>query len=123
MAAPAILADGEAMLNTPASHDHGDAPVHPGTEAGRRAGRIALAVGGGWAAAVVYALAVTLRSLAGEDFDGLNNLAQLPLSLPWAFMVPRGTDHVANAWLDAGFGLANAALLYTALRSWSTDRT
>jgi hypothetical protein len=105
------------MRNLREWHDDSGAAARPGAAPGRRAGWVALAVGGGWAVAVVYALVLTLGSLAGDGFDGLDNAAQLPLSLPWVFMVPRGTDHVANAWLDAGFGLANAALLSTALRS------
>lgn len=64
---------------------------------------------------VVLALVVTLRSLDGDDFDGLNNLLQLPLALPWS-ITPRGTDHVQNAYIDAGFGALNAALLYLLLR-------
>jgi len=72
----------------------------------------------GYLVAVVLALVVTLRALDGDDFDDfddLNNLFQLPLALPWS-ITPRGTDHVQNAYIDAGFGVLNAALLYLLLR-------
>lgn len=102
----------------------GDDGMAAGAEAAldRRARWTALAAGGGYAVAVAYALLATLRSPTAPDVDGLGGAAQLPLSLPWAFMVPRGSGHVADAWLDAGLGLANAALLYAALR-WAVPPT
>ena len=70
----------------------------------------------GYLVLVAIALVVvTLRSLDKDDFDGLNNLFQLPLALPWS-ITPRGTDHVQNAYIDAGFGALNATLLYLWLR-------
>ncbi len=35
---------------------------------------------------VLVALALTLQSLSRDDFDGLNNVLQLPLALPWAIL-------------------------------------
>lgn len=67
-------------------------------------------------ALVGIALVFTLRSLAVDDFDGLNNLFQLPLALPWVIAPLGGTDHVQNAYIFAGFGALNAVLLYLWLR-------
>lgn len=73
------------------------------------------AVAIGYLLLVAFALVVTLRSLDRDEFDGLNNLLQIPLALPW-WLIPRGTDHVQNAYIDAGFGALNAVLIYAALR-------
>jgi hypothetical protein len=65
-----------------------------------------------WVALVAVGLLSTLHSLRHDDFDGLNNLLQIPFALPW-FLIPIATsDHVRNAWMDAGFGLLNAGLLF-----------
>ena len=42
-----------------------------------------------WTVAVGVALAITLRSLSTDDFDGLNNFWQIPFALPW-FVLPVG---------------------------------
>jgi hypothetical protein len=64
----------------------------------------------------VAALIVTLPAVApSKDFDGLNNLFQIPFALPW-FLLPVVTrDHVLDAWITAGMGLLNAALIYARL--------
>jgi hypothetical protein len=67
---------------------------------------------GAWAIAVGLALVVTLESLAENDFDGLNNVWQIPFALPW-FLLPIGTaDHVQDAWMVAGLGWLNAVIVY-----------
>lgn len=65
-----------------------------------------------WSAAVTAALVGTLSSLGTDEFDGLNNMAQIPLALPW-FLVPIGGiwSHGADAWIVAGMGWVNALLL------------
>jgi hypothetical protein len=72
--------------------------------------RAALAAGV-WTCLVAAALASTLDSLSSDDFDGLNNLAQIPLAFPWS-LLPVGDDHVVNAWRDACFGLVNAVIVH-----------
>jgi hypothetical protein len=65
-----------------------------------------------WVALVAVGLVTTLHSLRHDDFDGLNNILQIPFALPW-FLIPIATsDHIRNAWMDAGFGLLNAGLLF-----------
>lgn len=78
---------------------------------------VPIAVGLTYAAVVAVALRLTLASLATDDFDGLNNLAQLPLALPWV-LIPIGgvLSHEGDAWVLAAFGWLNAALLYLYLR-------
>ncbi len=65
-----------------------------------------------WAVAVGLALARTLDSLRTDDFDGLNNMLQIPLALPWV-LVPIGGiwSHETDAWVVAGMGWLNAVLL------------
>jgi hypothetical protein len=79
-------------------------------------GHLAVIVATVWVLCVVGALVVTLRSFEHSDFDGLNNMFQIPLAVPWFFLpviLPIDTsDSVRNAWMDAGFGLVNAAILY-----------
>ncbi len=65
-----------------------------------------------WAVLVVGALVTTLQSLRTDDFDGLNNMLQIPLALPWFLIVPSVGSHVADAWIVAGLGMVNAVLLY-----------
>jgi hypothetical protein len=61
---------------------------------------------------VAVALTATLQSLSQHDFDGLNNMLQIPFALPW-FLLPIGTsDYVWNAWVTAGMGWANAIVVY-----------
>jgi hypothetical protein len=66
----------------------------------------------GWAVLVVGALVATLESLRTDDFDGLNNMLQIPLALPWFFVVPSVGSHVGDAWIVAGLGMVNAVLLF-----------
>jgi hypothetical protein len=68
----------------------------------------------GWCAMVAGALIATLDSLRTSDFDGLNNILQLPLALPWCLLPLPGTagwSHEADAWLLAGMGWLNGAIL------------
>ena len=60
---------------------------------------------------VALALLGTLASLERDGFDGLNNLAQLVLGLPWT-VTPRGANHATNAYIDAACGAFNALLLF-----------
>ena len=75
--------------------------------------RKAAVVAGLWALGTIVALVVTLPVVqADRDFDGLNNMLQIPFALPW-FLLPIGTsNHVLDAWVVAGMGLVNAALIY-----------
>lgn len=72
-----------------------------------------------WSVAVAGALAVTLHSLNTDDFDGLNNLLQIPLALPW-FLLPlpalTGWSHEVDAWAVAAMGWANGLLIAAWLR-------
>ena len=63
---------------------------------------------------VAVALAGTLQSLSQSEFDGLNNLFQIPFALPWFLLpIPAFThNHVTDAWIDAGWGCLNADLIY-----------
>lgn len=64
-----------------------------------------------WSLGTALALVSTLDSLSRNDFDGLNNLLQIPFALPW-FLIPIGTsNHVVDAWVVALFGWFNAAIL------------
>lgn len=65
-----------------------------------------------WVVLVVGALVATLQSLGTDDFDGLNNMLQIPLALPWFIIVPSVGSHVADAWIVAGLGMLNAVLLF-----------
>lgn len=66
-----------------------------------------------WSLLVAAALLATLASLRTDDFDGLNNLLQLPLALPWLIVMPLlpSSSHVVDAWTLAGFGWLNGLLL------------
>ena len=64
-----------------------------------------------WTALVVGALVSTLQSLRTEDFDGLNNLLQIPLALPWFLIMPAVGSNVVDAWVVAGLGMVNGAFL------------
>jgi hypothetical protein len=67
-----------------------------------------------WGLLVALALADTLHSLRTTEFDGLNNIAQLPLALPWVLLpLPAitGWSYETDAWVVAGMGLLNGAIL------------
>ena len=65
-----------------------------------------------WALCTIGALLITLPSVQpGQDFDGMNNLFQIPFSLPW-ILLPIGTDnHQFDAFLAAGMGFVNSGLI------------
>jgi hypothetical protein len=79
--------------------------------------RLDIALPIAWAAGTVIALVVTLRSLSQDDFDGLNNMLQIPLALP-CFVVPTAAvlSPTRDACIVAGEGLVNALLLHIGLR-------
>jgi hypothetical protein len=85
--------------------------------------RLSLVVAAAYAVLVVVALVVTLRSLSGDDFDGLNSMLQVPLALPWWIIVPAPWSHTTDAWLTAGLGLMNAVFVYLLLRRFLEERT
>jgi hypothetical protein len=62
-----------------------------------------IAAAGLYTLLVLVALALTLQSLSRDDFDGLNNVLQLPLALPWAILPvsDHGRHHRALPALDA----------------------
>lgn len=70
-----------------------------------------------WALATIGALLITLASLEQDDYDGLNNIFQIPLALPW-FLLPTAAllNHLQDAWVAFGEGLLNAVLLHVWLR-------
>jgi hypothetical protein len=82
-----------------------------------RAGRAEIAVPALWALGTVAGLVTTLWSLRNDDFDGLNNILQLPFAFPWV-LLPTAiwTSHYQDAWVLAGEGLLNAVLLHRWLR-------
>ena len=84
--------------------------------------RLSFAVATLSASLVVVALMLTLRSLSREDFDGLNNMLQIPLALPWWIIVPAPWGHTTDAWVTAGLGLVNAVLVYVLLRRFLEAR-
>src|SRR5262245_47768990 len=55
-----------------------------------------------WCVLVAIALQSTLSSLRTDDFDGLNNMLQIPFALPW-FLIPIGGlwSHETDAWVAA----------------------
>lgn len=71
-----------------------------------------------WFAGVACGLVLTLASLRETEFDGLNNLAQIPFALPWWLVVPAGEDHVVNAWVTAGLGVINGLLILLVALMW-----
>ncbi len=78
-----------------------------------RAGRAEIVVPVLWTGATIAALVVTLASLRSSDFDGLNNILQLPLAIPWV-LLPTGiwTSNYQDAWVVASEGLLNAGFLH-----------
>jgi hypothetical protein len=77
----------------------------------------------GWSVAVGLALVSTLNSLHSDDFDGLNNILQIPFALPW-FLIPIGGiwSHEVDAWIAAGFGWFNGLFILLFLAEWSGRR-
>jgi hypothetical protein len=71
---------------------------------------------------VAIALVTTLMSV-DDDFDGLNNLYQIPFALPW-FLVPIGGiwSRETDAWIAAAMGWFNAALILIYLPAWQRRR-
>lgn len=57
----------------------------------------------------------------GDDFDGLNNAALLPLALPWA-LLPTPLRGLADHLLLIAMGVLNAALIHLFLRRRGVDR-
>jgi hypothetical protein len=72
-----------------------------------------------WSVAVAIALVSTLNSLGKDDFDGLNNMLQIPFALPW-FLLPIGGiwSHEVDAWIAAAMGWFNALLILLLLPEW-----
>jgi hypothetical protein len=85
--------------------------------------RLSLVVASLWSIAVAVALVGTLMSLARDDFDGLNNLLQIPFALPW-LLIPIGGiwSHETDAWIAAAMGWFNAALILIYLPEWRRRR-
>ncbi|MGQ0434171.1 MAG: hypothetical protein ACT452_17425 [Microthrixaceae bacterium] len=70
-----------------------------------------------WALGTVAALLITLPYVQpGVDFDGLNNMFQVPFALPWFLLLTGSNDHVRDTWMLAGVGLVNSAIIYCAIR-------
>lgn len=86
---------------------------------GTRSGNAGLVFLAGWSLAVTGALAAMLHSLATDDFDGLNNIWQIPFALPW-FLVPlpaiTSWSYEADAWAVAVMGWMNGFLLAAWIR-------
>ncbi len=84
--------------------------------------RIAPLITALWIALVVGTLVLTLRSLRQTDFDGLNNVLQIPLALPWFLIPSPAWSHEANAWRDAVAGLLNALIIFILVSRWDRRR-
>lgn len=54
----------------------------------------------------------TLRFTPQTDFDGLNNILQIPLALPWFLTPSPAWSHEGNACRDAAAGVLNALLIF-----------
>jgi hypothetical protein len=67
-----------------------------------------------WSLLVAGALVATLDSLRTSDFDGLNNILQIPFALPW-FLLPlpamKSWSYETDAWAVAAMGWMNGAIL------------
>jgi hypothetical protein len=81
----------------------------------RRSGLVAVT----WAALVAVALLYTLDNLSKHDFDGLNNMFQIPLALPW-FLIPIGGmwSDQTDAWIAAAMGWVNAVIILLFADVW-----
>lgn len=71
---------------------------------------------------VAIGLVTTLQSLTDDDFDGLNNMLQIPFALPWWLVVPAPWSHTVDAWATAGLGVINAAIVYVVISRWDRRR-
>ena len=111
MLQPASITDDHSMLSPPAVR--------------RRRWRLPLVFLATWSLMVASALAATLSSLRTSDFDGLNNVLQLPLALPWA-LIPTpartGWTHTTDAWACALMGLANGMIIAAMMERCLTIR-
>ena len=97
------------MLPKFATTRHDDEIIRKSWSRERRRALIVVLV---WTMCVLAALGSTLQSLRQSEFDGLNNLFQIPFALPW-FLIPIGTsNNFANAYEAAGCGLLNGVLIY-----------
>jgi hypothetical protein len=86
---------------------------------GRRRAAVAAGV---WTAFVVLGLIATLQSLAHDDFDGLNNMLQIPFAMPWFLLPVAGLwSHEVDAWVVAGYGLLNAAIIFVVMSKRATS--
>lgn len=72
-----------------------------------------------WMLAVGAALISTLDSYRTDDFDGLNNIFQIPFALPW-FLIPIGGiwSNEVDAWIAAGMGWLNGLVILFFLPGW-----
>ena len=77
---------------------------------------------GGWAVGTLVALAATVPMSGPEqDFVLLTNHAvQWPFAFPWLLLVDDGGT-LADAWVFAALGLANACLIYVIVL-WASVR-
>ena len=107
--------DGSGNWRCPVRHERGhNAAMLTSAWSAAKSRRIAVGVVVVWSLAVAGALATTLHSLRTEDFDGLNNMSQVPFALPW-FLLPlpavTGWSYEADAWVVAGMGWLNGLIL------------
>lgn len=81
--------------------------------------RLSAGIAAVWSVAVAIALVLTLNSLSTDDFDGLNNMLQIPFALPW-FLLPIGGiwSHEVDAWIAAAMGWFIALLILLLLPEW-----
>lgn len=77
-----------------------------------------------WTAAVLLAFALTVvASDPNDSFDGLNNLLQVPFTVPLMFLVPGAPQDNWDLWVDSlvlgllnGPIIAAAAVVYRSVR-------
>lgn len=71
-----------------------------------------------WISGTIVGLVLTLNALENSDFDGLNNIYQIPFALPW-FILPTANlfTHEQDAWIVAAEGLLNAVIISIWLRA------
>lgn len=113
----------------PPKDQHDAAPIGTGVEdatwAAWRPRETWLTVGAFviWSALVGAALMATLDSLRTDEFDGLNNVLQIPFALPWC-LIPIGDrwSHETDAWIVAGMGWFNGLLILALAPTWIARR-